>query len=166
MRAGIEPAIDDTVGIVIERAAKAPPAFARRLRAGWPLVGFLALGRRKRGIVRRLGRLLTPRQPCFQFADPSPRRLQPADQRQQRQDQRVLLGNRQLGKVDLGRHPDVDRVARDRVNQFMRQAGRGAPKRRGLPKSAITFGRRITHKRASGLKNPNSSQSPNNLFFF
>ena len=82
MRAGIKPAIDDAVGIGIERAAETGAALARRFRAGRLIAGLLALGRRQRGVVRRLGRLLQPGQPGFQFGDPRQRRFQLADKRQ------------------------------------------------------------------------------------
>jgi hypothetical protein len=108
MRAGVEPAIHDAVGIGIERAAETGAALARWFLAGRLIVRFLALGRRQLGIVRRLGRLLQLRQPRFQFGDPRQRRFQLADNRQQRQDQRVLPCNRQLGEIDLARHPDVE----------------------------------------------------------
>ena len=48
------------------------------------------------------------RQPRFQHRDPRQRSLQLTDQRQQRKDQRVLLGNGQLGEVDIRCHPDVE----------------------------------------------------------
>ncbi|MDQ2762808.1 MAG: hypothetical protein M3Y22_04785 [Pseudomonadota bacterium] len=46
------------------------------------------------------------RQPRFQFGDPHQRRVQPPDQRQQREDQRILLGDGQLAQLDLAWHPD------------------------------------------------------------
>lgn len=108
MGAGIKPEVDDAVGVGIERAAKAGAALARWCLAGGLFIGFLPLARRQRGIARRLGRLLQPGQPHLQFGDPRLRRFQLADKRQQSQDQRVLLGNHQLGKLNLGRHPNVE----------------------------------------------------------
>lgn len=111
-RMAVEPsialAIDGKVGVGVERPAKASPAFARRLLAGRRALGFPALGRRQRGIVQCLRRPLMPSQRRFQFRDPRQHRVQLADKGQQRQDQRVLLGNRQLGKGSVGYHPNVE----------------------------------------------------------
>lgn len=64
-------------------------------------------GQRQRRVVRRFGRLLRQCQPRFQLSDPSQHGLYLPHQRQQREDQRALLGHRQIAEVDLGCHPDV-----------------------------------------------------------
>jgi hypothetical protein len=110
MRAGIQGGIDDAVRLRMQRTADAGAARARRLGAGGPL-GLLSLRRRQRRIVRRLGGALELGQPGFevgvvrlQGCYPRQRRLKLADQRQQREDQRILLRDGQLPEVDVGRH--------------------------------------------------------------
>ena len=90
--------------------ADAGAALAWRLGARGPL-GFLPLRRRQRGIVRRLAWTLEIDNPSFevgvaslQRSDPRQRRFQPPDQRQQRQDECILLRDGQLAEVDIGRH--------------------------------------------------------------
>jgi len=107
-RAGIEPGIDNAVRVRLERAGGARMTFARRLGADGGTVrltvNFLALGRRQRGIVRCLRRGLELGQPCLEIGDPRQRRLQLASHRKQRQDERILLRDGQLGKIESGRH--------------------------------------------------------------
>ena len=57
-------------------------------------------------------------QPLLKFGDAGQRRLQLPDERQQRQDELILLRDGQLAEVDLGRHTELESVARDRVNHF------------------------------------------------
>ena len=106
MRAGVEPCIDDAVGVRLQRTAEAGAALARRLVAGGT-IGLLALRRRQRGIVRGLRRPLERGQPLLQFGDARQRRFQLPDQRQQRQDEVILLRDGQLAEVDLGRHTEA-----------------------------------------------------------
>ena len=103
-RAGVEQTIDNAVGIGLQRATEAGTALATVRR----LAGLLALRRRQRRVVRRLGRLLQQSKLRFQLSDPSQRGLQLPHQRQQREDQSVFLRHGQLAGVDLGGHPDVE----------------------------------------------------------
>jgi hypothetical protein len=105
MRAGCQSGLDDAVRVRLQRPGHTGATLARRLAALRP-IGLLALRRRQRGILRRLRRRLQRRQPRCQFGNPRLCRCQLANQRQQRADQRTLLGDRQRAEVELGRHPD------------------------------------------------------------
>jgi hypothetical protein len=107
MRAGVERGIDDAVRVRVQRPPDAGAARARRLGAGRPL-GLLPLRRRQRGIVRRLVRPLELGQPRLKVGDARQRRLQLPDQRQQRQDEGILLHDGQLAEVDFRRHTELE----------------------------------------------------------
>ena len=107
IRAGVERGIDAAVRVRLQRAAEAGTALARRLVAGGT-IGLLPLRWRQRRIVRRLGRTLEFGQPLLKVSNTGQGRFQPPDQRQQRQDQGILLRDGQLAEVDLGRHTELE----------------------------------------------------------
>jgi hypothetical protein len=107
VRAGLEPGVDDAVGVGLQHTGDAGAALARRLVAG-RLIGLLAFRRRQRRVVGGLLRPLNRGQPRLQFGDPRQRHFQLPDQRQQRQDERILLRDGQLAEIDSGRHAQVE----------------------------------------------------------
>jgi len=107
MRAGVERGIDDAVRVRLQCASEARAALARWLVAGGT-IGLLSLRRRQRGVVRCLRWTLERGQPPLQFSDPRQRRFQLPRQRQQRQDEGILLREGQLAEVDLGRHTKLE----------------------------------------------------------
>jgi hypothetical protein len=109
VRAGSQPGIDHTIRVRVQRPTDAGAALAGRLVAG-ATIGLLPLRRWQRGIVRRLGRPLEPGQSPLKFSDPGQRRFQPPDQRQQRQDELILLRVAQAVEVDTGRHTELESV--------------------------------------------------------
>ncbi len=107
MRAGVERGIDDAIRVRLQRAGDTGTALARRPVARGT-IALLALRGRQRGIVRRLGRTLKFTQPLLKVSNPRQRRLKLPDQRQQRQDERILLRVAQRAEVDFRRHSQVE----------------------------------------------------------
>jgi hypothetical protein len=106
-RAGGERGVDHTIRVRVQRPPDTRAARARRLGAGGTL-RLLPLRRRQRSIVRRLGRTLEPGQSRLQFGDARQRCLQLPGQRQQRQDEFILLRDGQPAEVDLERHTELE----------------------------------------------------------
>src|SRR5205085_11787966 len=104
---GLEPGIDNAVRARFQRTADPGAALAWRLVAGGT-IGLLALRRRERRIVGGLLWPLERGQPLLQFSDAGKSRVQLADQRQPRADQRILFRVAQRAEVGPGRHPDVE----------------------------------------------------------
>src|SRR5665213_3335688 len=107
MWAGIEPGIDDAVGVRLEFTADAGTALARHLVAG-RTIELLASRWRQRGIVGVLRRPLECGQMLLQLRDARQRRVQSPDQRQQRQDEVILLRMAQIAEVDPGSHTELE----------------------------------------------------------
>ncbi len=95
VRAIVETRIDNAVRIWLKRAGNTTTSLARRLVASLP-IRLLALRRWQRRVVRRLARPLQLRQLRLKRGNARQRHLQLPNQRQQRTDQRVLLGMAQL----------------------------------------------------------------------
>ena len=124
MRTGVGPAVHDAVGVGIERTAETSAALARRLFAGRLIVGFLALGGGSEelsgvlgGLSSRASNSAIRASAAFNWPTSGSRDRISAS----------LSATASLARSISGVTPMLNRVARDRVNQFSGQVD-GGPK--------------------------------------